>query len=81
MDDLTWLDQLNIWPNWPDNRQLTYNMGNNDTYKLSENPALNYNAWEFRICISAQLNVLLKTFWDNAQTNNWQDLEGLEVKE
>ena len=41
-------------------------MGNNDTYKLSENPALNYNAWKFRIFISTQLNVLLKTFWDNA---------------
>ena len=40
-------------------------MGKNDTYKLSEIPAPNYDAWEFRTCISAQLKDLLETLLDN----------------
>ena len=40
-------------------------MGKNDTYKLSEIPAPNYDAWEFRTCISAQLKDLLEMLLDN----------------
>ena len=40
-------------------------MGKNDTYKLSEIPAPNYDAWEFRTRISAQSKDLLKTLLDN----------------
>ena len=40
-------------------------MGKNDMYKLSEIPALNYDAWEFRTCISAQSKDLLETLLDN----------------
>ena len=40
-------------------------MGKNNTYKLSEIPAQNYNAWEFRTCISAQSKDLLETLLDN----------------
>jgi hypothetical protein len=40
-------------------------MGKNDTYKLSEIPAPNYDAWEFRTRISAQSKGLLETLFDN----------------
>ena len=42
-------------------------MGKDDTYKLSENPAPNYDAWEFRtrISASAQSKDLLETLLDN----------------
>ena len=40
-------------------------MGKNNMYKLSEIPSPNYNAWEFRTCISAQLKDLLETLLDN----------------
>ena len=40
-------------------------MGKNDTYKLSENPAPNYDAWEFRTRITAQSKDLLKTILGN----------------
>ena len=40
-------------------------MGKNDTYTLSEVPVPNYDAWEFRTCISAQSKDLLKTLLDN----------------
>ena len=40
-------------------------MGKDDTYKLSENPAPNYDAWEFRTHISAQSKDLLETLLDN----------------
>ena len=37
----------------------------NDTYKLSEILAPNYDAWEFRTCISAQSKDLLEMLLDN----------------
>ena len=40
-------------------------MGKDDTYKLSENLAPNYDAWEIRTCISAQSKDLLETLLDN----------------
>ena len=40
-------------------------MGSDDTYKLSEILAPNYNAWEFRTRISAQSKDLLETLLDN----------------
>src|ERR1700679_2450037 len=40
-------------------------MGKNDTYKLSDIPAPNYDAWEFRVRISAQSKDLLETLLDN----------------
>ena len=40
-------------------------MGKNNMYKLSEILSLNYDAWEFRTCISAQLKDLLETLLDN----------------
>ena len=40
-------------------------MGKNDTYKLSEIPVPNYDAWEFRTRISAQSKDLLETLLDN----------------
>ena len=40
-------------------------MGKNDTYKLSEIPAPNQDAWEFRTRISAQSRGLLETLLDN----------------
>ena len=40
-------------------------MGKNDIYKLLEIPAPNYDAWEFRTRISAQLMDLLETLLDN----------------
>ena len=43
----------------------TYDMGKDDTYKLSENLAPNYNAWEFRTRISAQSKDLLEMILDN----------------
>jgi hypothetical protein len=40
-------------------------MEKNNTYKLSEIPAPNYDAWEFRTRISAQSKDLLETLLDN----------------
>ena len=40
-------------------------MGKNDTYKLSEIPVPNYDAWEFRTRISAQSKDLLEMLLDN----------------
>lgn len=39
-------------------------MGKDNIYKLSEEPTPNYNAWEFRTCVSARSKGLLETILD-----------------